>query len=501
MSRIWLLAVSIALIILGIGSFMLSLPQAKPLVDMLWALNDALVPMWDALLSPLSTFVNNLWRGAGALPLSLKIALIGLILLSIYALQQYAQRIGRPVTELLPPPLRWPINLARGIGEWFVFLLRHRLAATAFLVLTFLMIIYFATAILSTYSQGFAWLAGVPGFAHLAPTPTATPAPPTPTLLPTMPRELWDGQYAAETNRGTPPIEIAVRQAIAARDSALANFRRWLRGEVNWSSAELRLKMNDADAARTYFFQNVGQYPETVWPPRVREVRAQLDHQLDYLRQLLDVMQRAEAKDWNGALASASELDRIENFNVRGEVEQTIERGRRTPTPTATPVIQIIVLPTPTPTITPTPTNTPTRTPTPLPTSTPTITRTPTPDLAARMIANDKEAVNNQDWKLATYLTGELNRTLASNDPRRKDLAAWMADHADNPLLYVDPPNGPPSQVTYRPSVSETCLSANTVNLALTLDSANTKAQRIRTRVNRWLDYYSNEYDRDITCN
>src|SRR5207247_2594657 len=81
-------------------------------------------------------------------------------------------------------------------------------------------------------------------------TPTVLPLP-TATPLPQMPRELWDADYAAAHNLGTPPTEIAVRQAIAARDSALTNFRRWLNGDVNWSSAELRLKMNDSDSPRT----------------------------------------------------------------------------------------------------------------------------------------------------------------------------------------------------------------------------------------------------------
>ncbi len=487
----WLLGLAVSLIALGLGWFILTLPQARPIVDGLLGLGAAILPVVDGAFHALSTFVYNLWRGAAALPLPLKISLLGLILLSIFALQQYAQRVGRSVFDLLPPPVRLPLQFTRSLADGVVFLLRHRLAATAFLVLTFLMIIYFATAIISTYANGWAWLGGVPGFAQFAPTPTATPAPATPTPLPQMPRELWDADYAAAHNAGTPPTEIAIRQAIAARDSALTNFRRWLAGDVNWSSAELRLKMNDADSARTYFFQSVSAYPESAWPARVKEVRGQLDHQMDYLRGLLDVMTRAEAKDWNGALSAAGDLDRSENFNVRADVQQAVERSQRTPTPTPTPVIQIIVLPSPTPTLTPTPSTTPTASSTPTRTPSPTITRTPTPDLALRLIASDKDAVNNQDWKLAGYITDQLNGSLSANDPRRRDLGNWMTDKADNPLLYVDPPSDPAT----RPLFSDTCASWHTVGYALTLDSGNTRATRLHVRVSKWLDYYTSQSD------
>ncbi len=496
----WLLGLALSLIAFGLGWFLLTLPQAYPLADVLWGVGLSLVPTLNTASQSASTFASNLWRGASALPLPLKISLFGLILLTIFALQQYAQRLGRPMLDLLPPPVRVPLQLVGSIFGGIVFLLRHRLAATAFLVLTFLMIIYFATAIISTYANGWAWLGGVPGFAQFAPTatPTKTAIPTvTPTPLPQMPRELWDADYAASHSFGTPPTEIAIRQAIAARDSSLTNFRRWLRGDVNWSSAELRLKINDADSARTYFFQNVSAYPEGVWPARVKEVRGQLDHQMDYLRGLLDVMTRAEAKDWNGALAAASDLDRLENFSVRGDIEQAIAFSKRTPTPTPTTVIQIIVLPSPTPTttptpsVTPTPPNTPTRTPIPTNTPSPTITRTPTPDLVVRLIASDKDAVNNQDWKLAGYITNQLNAAMSANDSRRRDLANWITDKADNPLLYIDPPSDP----AMRPTFNDTCASWHEIGYALTLDSGNARAIKLRTRVAKWLDWYTTQTD------
>lgn len=285
----WLLIISIALIVIGLIWFVLGLPQAKPTVDWLWATSGDVRVQLEGALGSLSTFVNNLWKSAGALPLSLRIALVGLILLSIFALQQYARQIGKSLFDILPSPISRPLQFVQKLVDGIVFLLRNRLAATAFLILTLLMIIYFAMAIIGTMSGSFSAF----GFGAPTPTPTLVPSTATATPLPQMPRELWDGKYAEENRLGTPPVEIAIRQAIAARDSALTNFRRWLKGEVNWSSAELRLKMNDADAARTYFFQNVGTYPEAVWPLRVREVRAQLDEQAQYLRALLDVMVRA----------------------------------------------------------------------------------------------------------------------------------------------------------------------------------------------------------------
>jgi hypothetical protein len=496
----WLLGIAVALIAFGVGWFVVGLPQAKPLVDGLWALNDALWPMETGAFHGLSTFVNNLWKGSLALPLSLKLALIGLILLSVFALQRYARRAGRPMLSLLPPPLRWPLEALAAAWTALTFLLSQRLAATAFLVLTFLMIIYFATAILASYTSVLAGLGLVP-----TATPTARPTPlptATETPVPQMPRELWDITYASENNRGTPPVEIAVRQAIAARDSALTNFRRWLSGEVNWSSAELRLKMNDADSARTYFYQTVSAYPESTWPPRVREIRSQLDEQMDYLRGLLDVMQRAESKDWSGAQASALELDRISNQGVRVEIDQAIERSKRTATPTPTQVIQIIILPTLTPSVTPTPTRTPTRTPTP--TNTPTPTRTPTPtvtatpttDVVGRLIVSEKDAATSHNWKVADFIAGELNLDLGATDQRRADMVTWLNDRADNPLLYVEPPSDPSTS----PTISDTCDSFRLTGLALTLDSGSTKAAKIRVRVSRWLDYYSNTTGRDLFC-
>jgi hypothetical protein len=497
----WLLGIAVVLIVFGVGWFAVGLPQAKPLVDGLWALNDALWPLETGSFHAVSTLVNNLWNGGSALPFSLKLALAGLVLLSIFALHRYSRRVGRPFLSLLPPPLRWPLEALRTAWEGLTFLIRQRLAATAFLVLTFLMIIYFATAILASYTNVLAGLGLVPTATPTAlPTllPTATPTP-----LPQIPRELWDITYAAENNRGTPPVEIAVRQAIAAHDSALTNFRRWLRGEVNWSSAELRLKMNDADSARTYFYQIVGPYPETVWPPRVREIRSQLDEQMDYLRGLLDVMQRVESKDWSGAQASALELDRISNQNVRAEIDQAIERSNRTATPTATPIIQIIILPTLTPSVTPTPTRTPTRTPTP--TSTPTPTRTPTPtatatptvDVVAHLMVSEKDAVTNRDWKGADSIARELDQSLSPVDQRRSDMSAWLNDRAENPLLYVEPP---PSDPSISPTISDTCNSFRMTGLALVLDSSSTKAARIRVRISRWLDYYSIKTGRDLVC-
>lgn len=488
---------AIALIVFGLGWFIAGIPQAKPLVDSLWALNDTLWPMEAGLFGALSTIVHNLWNGILALPLSLQLAFVGLVLLTGFALQRYAHQTGRTVLEVLPPPLRWPLRVLGGIGEFIVFLLRQRLAATAFLVLTILMIIYFATAILGTYANALASLGLTPPTLTPTATPTRTPTPTiTPTPTPQMPRELWDLQYATANNRGTPPIEIAVRQAIAARDSALTNFRRWLRGEIIWSSAELRLKINDADSARTYFFQSVGGYPESVWPPRVREVRNQLDEQITYLNGLLGVMQKAEAKDWTGAGSAAAELDRISNQNVSADIAAAVARSKYTPTPTATPVVQIIVLPTLTPTQTPIPTRTPTATPIPTRTATPTITGTPTPDLVSRMIAGQKDAVSSHDWNVAEYLSGELNRALGAADPRRSSQAGWLADAADDPLLSVEPPSDP----AYRPSIESLCNSARISGYALTLDGGNAKAARIRSRVAVWQDYYSNATGREVGC-
>jgi len=367
-------------------------------------------------------------------------------------------------------------------------------------VLTFLMIIYFATAILASYTNVLVGLGLVP---TATPTPRPTPSPTaTATPLPQMPRELWDVTYAAENSRGTPPVEIAVRQAIAARDSALTNFRRWLRGEVNWSSAELRLKINDADSARTYFYQTVSTYPEAVWPPRVLEIRAQLDDQIAYLRGLLDVMQRVESKDWSGAQAVAQELDRSSNQNVRSEIDQALERSKRTATPTATPIIQIIILPTLTPTLTPTPTRTPTRTPTPTitptpsRTPTPTVTATPTIDVVARLIVSEKDAVTSHDWNVADFIASELNRDLAAADPRRADMTTWLNDRAENPLLYVEPPSDPSTS----PTIADACNSFRVTGFALVLDSGSARAAKIRARIARWLDYYSNQTGRDISC-
>ena len=503
----WLLGIAVTLIVFGIGWFVVGLPQARPLVDGLWALNDALWPMETGAYHALSTFVSNLWRGAGALPLSLKFALAGLILLSIFALQRYAHRIGRPFLSLIPPPLRWPLEALASAWDALTFLIRQRLAATAFLVLTFLMIIYFATAILASYTNVLVGLGLVP---TATPTPRPTPSPTaTATALPEMPRELWDVTYATENSRGTPPAEIAVRQAIAARDSALTNFRRWLRGEVNWSSAELRLKINDADSARTYFYQTVSAYPDSYWPPRVREIRTQLDEQIAYLGGLLDVMQRVESKDWSGAQTAAQELDRSSNQNIRAEIDQAIERSKRTATPTATTVIQIIILPTLTPTVTPTPTRTPTRTPTPTitptpsrtptptATATPTVTATPTTDVVARLIVSEKDAVSSHDWKVADFIAGELNRDLAAADPRRADMTTWLNDRADNPLLYVEPP---PSDASTSPTIADTCNSFRITGFAMVLDSGSAKAAKIRARIARWLDYYSNQTGRDISC-
>ena len=61
---------AIALIIFGLGWFITGIPQAKPLVDGLWALNDELWPMEAGLLRILSTIVHNLWNGIFALPVS-----------------------------------------------------------------------------------------------------------------------------------------------------------------------------------------------------------------------------------------------------------------------------------------------------------------------------------------------------------------------------------------------------------------------------------------------
>ena len=143
------MGLALSLIVFGLGWFILTLPQARPIVDGLAGLGMALLPPLEDAIHSLSTFVNNLWMGATALPLPLKISLIGLILLSIFALQRYAQRLGRPVLELLPEPVRAPLRFIGSLGQGIVFVLRHRLAATAFLVLTLLMIVYFATAIIS----------------------------------------------------------------------------------------------------------------------------------------------------------------------------------------------------------------------------------------------------------------------------------------------------------------------------------------------------------------
>jgi hypothetical protein len=246
----WLLGVSVTLIVVGLIWFISGLPQATPAVEWLWATGGYMRIQFAAGLALLSTFVNNLWRNANALPISLKIAFIGLILLSIFALQQYARQVGKSLFDILPAPISRPLRWLASVWDGIIFQLRNRLPATAFLILTLLMIVYFALAIVGTATGTFsAFGFGPPTATATAVLPTATT---TPTPVPQMPRELWDGKYAEENRLGTPPVEIAIRQALAARDSALTNFRRWLKGEINWSSAELRLKMNDADAARTF---------------------------------------------------------------------------------------------------------------------------------------------------------------------------------------------------------------------------------------------------------
>ena len=117
----WLLGTAIALIVFGLGWFIAGIPQAKPLVDSLWALNDALWPMEAGLFGALSTIVHNLWNGIFALPVSLQLAFVGLVLLTGFALQRYAHQTGRTVLEVLPPPLRWPLRVLGGIGEFIVF--------------------------------------------------------------------------------------------------------------------------------------------------------------------------------------------------------------------------------------------------------------------------------------------------------------------------------------------------------------------------------------------
>src|SRR5205085_7584550 len=124
---------------------------------------------------------------------------------------------------------------------------------------------------------------------------------------------------------------------------------------------------------------------------------------------------------------------------------------------------------------TPTRTAPPTRTSTPTPTLTPTITGTPTPDLVAHMIADEKDAVTSHNWKIAEYLAGQLNMSLAPAEARRADLVAWLADQADNLLLYVDPPSEP----DYRPSIAGLCDSWRISGYALTLGSSNRKAATI----------------------
>ncbi len=500
MTNRWLLPASIALIFIGSVWFLLGLPQAKPLVEWLWTISgEARNALADAL-NGVSTVVGNLWANAGALPLSLKVALLGVILLSLFALQQYARQMERSLLDMLPAPLSRSLRWLLGVLDFIAFNLRYHLAASAFLVLTLLMIIYFALAIFGAAGGSF----GPFGFSEPTATPTPTPSPTvlptltptaTPTPVPRMPRELWDGAYAEQNRLGTPPVEIAIRQAIAARDSALTNFRRWLKGEVNWSSAELRLKANDADSARTYFFQTVAPYPEAVWSARVKEVRAQLDEQKQYLAVLLEVMTRAEAKEWNAALGAARDLDRIRDFGVQADVQAAMERARRTPTPTAT-VAVIIILPSVTPSQTPTRTPTSTQTPVPTVTPTPTAVRTPTPDVVSRMAASAKDAVNRRDWDVATYIVSELHRTLSADDPRRAELVAWLVTQADDPTLYPDPPGDP----AYRPSVTTVCARYRIVSLALTLDDDEPKALRLRGYVFKWLDYYSTEYGREVAC-
>src|SRR5947209_9662851 len=130
MSR-WMLGLAIALIVFGVGWFVVGLPQARPLVDGLWMLNDALLPIEASAFGAVSTFVHNLWIGAAALPLSLKLALIGLIILTLFALQRYAHNTGRTIAALLPPPLRLLLDFSAGLWQFVVFLFSQRLAATA----------------------------------------------------------------------------------------------------------------------------------------------------------------------------------------------------------------------------------------------------------------------------------------------------------------------------------------------------------------------------------
>jgi hypothetical protein len=480
MSR-WLGFIALALILIGVGGFLLSLPETEPFVTGLWSVLDSVTPLWDNFVQAIGTFTYNVWRGTASLPWSLRLAFLGLLLLTLVAFNQYAQKVGKPPLELLPWPARVPLKIFVRIGEGLAYALRYRLAATAFLVLTVLMILYFGSLVVSSYSPLLTGLVSTP-------LSVAAATPPLP-----LPRELWDEPYALAQRKGKPAIENDLALAIAARDSAVVNFKRWLRGEVSWSSADLRLKLTDAEAARTHFYQVVGGYERSVWPPRVKEIETALNEHVDYLRGLLKTMQKAEAKNWEGALADAAELDAKYTPKVRDEVAQAAKP--KAPIATSTPII--LILPTLTPSPTPSPTRTPTPTPSPTPTRTPTPTPSPTPDLNP-LLARAQTALTAGDWRTAEVSIAELHKHLAAADPRRKELAAWLADYAENPLVYIRPPETIP-QTFYGPTFTQTCNIEREVRWALLMDSTNAKAQKLQKAVAAWVEYYRT-YERESVC-
>jgi hypothetical protein len=487
MSR-WAGFIAIALIFIGVAWFLLSLPETEPFVTGLRSVFESVAPLWDNLVQSVGSFTYNVWRGTASLPWSLRLAFVGLILLTLVAFNQYAQKVGKPPLELLPWPVRVPLKVFAALGEGLTYALRYRLAATAFLVLTLLMILYFGSLVFSSYSPLLAGLISSP-----LSVAAATPSPP-------MPRELWDEPYALAQRKGKPAIENDAALALAARDSAVVNFKRWLRGEVSWSSADLRLKLTDAESARTHFFQVVGGYERSAWPTRVREIETQLNEQVDHLRGLLKVMQKAEAKSWEGALADAAELDAKYTPKIHDDIAQAAKP--KTPAPTNTPIILILPTltpsPTPSPTRTPTPTPSPTLTPSPTPTRTPTPTPSPTPNLEP-LFARAQTALTEGDWRTAESSIAELHKNLAVTDPRRKELAAWLADHAENPLVYIRPPDTPPATF-YGPTFTQTCNTDRTVRWALLMDGTNAKAQKLQKAVAAWVEYYRT-YERESVCN
>ena len=80
-------------------------------------------------------------------------------------------------------------------------------------------------------------------------------------------------------------------------------------------------------------------------------------------------------------------------------------------------------------------------------------------------------------------------------DPRGPDDSQFPPSQPD-PSVSSEPPSDP----SYRPAIESTCNSFHLTGYALTLDSGNAKAARIRGRVSVWTDYYANVSGRISVC-